>query len=401
MRKMFIRETALVLAAAVLTAGALASCRTDVSDGDIPYSPYLKIEKRNGVDTGGGYKDGVYVAYGIYEESIPADGKIVIPDGVELDWTWRNVYDKSDKWLGSLNGLKVNSISIPAGAGSMTFSNIWFWGIDIIYRGSLADWCEHGYLDSDLLNARSIKIGNGQTDPRKLERITASEIAGAKRIGERAFSGCEKLTSVEIPDSVTEIGGSAFYGSGLTAVTIGNGVTEIGDYAFYGCSGLTTVTIGKGVTKIGDDAFSSCSNLKEIAIPDSVKEIGDYAFAWCSGLMTLTIGKGVTKIGKDAFYECKKLTSVAIPDSVTEIGNQAFYNCSGLTTVTIGKGVTKIGEYAFSNCNALNSVTFAETDGWYWVNSANNEEQVDFSNPAENGSKLKNAYNTYFVRKTE
>ena len=158
MRKMFIRETALVLAAAVLAAGALASCRTDVSDGDIPYSPYLKIEKRNGVDAGGGYKDGVYVAYGIYEESIPADGKIVIPDGVELDWTWCEVYDKSNKWLRTLGISDVNSISIPAGAGSMTFQSITYlagwpsdWGsddivdIDIIYNGSLADWCEWRY----------------------------------------------------------------------------------------------------------------------------------------------------------------------------------------------------------------------------------------------------------------
>ena len=61
MRKMLVRETA-----AVLAAGTLASCRTDVSDGDIPYSPYLKIEKRNGVYIGGEYKDGVCVAYGIY-----------------------------------------------------------------------------------------------------------------------------------------------------------------------------------------------------------------------------------------------------------------------------------------------------------------------------------------------
>ena len=402
MRKMFIRETALVLAAAVLTAGALASCRTDVSDGDIPYSPYLKIEKRNGVDTGGGYKDGVYVAYGIYEESIPADGKIVIPDGVELDWTWRNVYDKSDKWLGSLNGSKVNSISIPAGASSMTFSNIWFSGIDIIYRGSLADWCEHGDLNYDLRNARSIKIGNGQTDPRKLERITASDIAGAKRIGYSAFYECKKLTSVEIPDSVTEIGGSAFYGcSGLTTLTIGNGVTEIGDYAFYGCSGLTTVTIGNGVKEIGERAFLNCSGLTTVDIPDSVTKIGDSAFFGCSGLTTLTIGKGVTEIGDDAFYECSNLKEIAIPDSVKEIGDYAFAWCSGLTTVTIGKGVTKIGEYAFSSCIALNSVTFAKTDGWYSVDSADNEEQVDFSNPAENGRQLQNAYGTYFVRNTE
>ena len=146
MRKMLVRETALVLAAAVVAAGTLASCSMD--DVNMPYSPYFKIEKR----------DGVYVVCGIYEDRIPADGGIVIPDGVELYATWDIAYDKSDKRLGILNSSKVNSISIPAGADSMTFQSITYlagwpsdWGsddivdIDIIYNGSLADWCEWRY----------------------------------------------------------------------------------------------------------------------------------------------------------------------------------------------------------------------------------------------------------------
>ena len=65
------------------------------------------------------------------------------------------------------------------------------------------------------------------------------------------------LTSVTIPDSVTSIGNSAFYGcSGLTSVTIPDSVTSIGDSAFYGCSGLTSVTIPDSVTSIGNSAFS-------------------------------------------------------------------------------------------------------------------------------------------------
>ena len=122
-------------------------------------------------------------------ESIPADGKIVIPDGVELGWTWRNVYDKSDKWFRTLELSDIKSISIPAGADSMTLDNItWLAGwpssgeadIDVIYRGSLADWCKNGDL-TRLYRAKSIKIGNGKTDLKTLEKITAAEIAGAKK----------------------------------------------------------------------------------------------------------------------------------------------------------------------------------------------------------------------------
>lgn len=51
------------------------------------------------------------------------------------------------------------------------------------------------------------------------------------------------MTSVEIPNSVNSIGGSAFSGcSGLTSVEIPKSVTYIGDFAFYNCSGLTSVT---------------------------------------------------------------------------------------------------------------------------------------------------------------
>ena len=468
MRKMLVRETALVLAAAVLAAGTLASCRTDVPDDDIPYSPYLRIEKRNGIYVGGEYKHGVYVAYGIYGDRIPEDGKIVIPDGVELDETWCEVYDESNKWLRTLEVSDIKSISIPAGTDSMTFYNIpelagWpsNWGsddivdIDIIYNGSLADWCEHGYLDSGLYRAKSIKIDGGHTDLKTLEtlnipgnvtkvngtafyrlgkfkrvtvpasvrvlggylsaelleykgefrewceidrsplycdsiiigerktnlktleKITEADFAGAKRIGDGAFYGCEKLTSVDIPDSVTEIGGEAF----------------------SGCTGLTAVTIGKGVTKIGTYAFENCSSLTSVEIPHSVTEIGFSAF-YGSGLTSVTIGKGVTKISRYAFEQCSSLTSVEIPDSVTEIGERAFSGCSGLTAVEIPHSVTEIGNSAFRNCYRLDSVTFAKTDGWYSVDLYGNKVSVDFSDPKNNASILKEEHPTY-ARKTE
>ena len=84
-------------------------------------------------------------------------------------------------------------------------------------------------------------------------------------IGSSAFSGCESLTSITIPNSVTSIGELAFYYcSSLTSVTIGNSVTSIGEGAFRDCSSLTSVTIGNSVTSIGEGAFYNCYSLTSV-----------------------------------------------------------------------------------------------------------------------------------------
>ena len=172
-----------------------------------------------------------------------------------------------------------------------------------------------------------------------------------------AFYGCSGLTSVTIPNSVTSIGQRVFENcSGLTSVTIGNSVTSIGYYAFSGCYGLTSVTIPNSVTSIGKYAFSGCSGLTSVTIPNSVTSIGERAFSGCSGLTSVTIGNSVTSIGYYAFSGCYGLTSVTIPNSVTTIVQSAFSNCRGLTSVTIGNSVTSIGKYAFSGCSKLTSI---------------------------------------------
>ena len=181
-------------------------------------------------------------------------------------------------------------------------------------------------------------------------------------IGEKAFYNCKSLISVTIGDSVTTIGIEAFgFCGSLTSVIIPDSVTTIGESAFYVCTSLTSVTIGDSVTTIGYEAFSWCNSLTSVTIPDSVTTIGGGAFSYCKSLTSVTIPDSVTTIGERVFCVCERLTSVTIPDSVTTIGESAFSFCTSLESVTIDNSITTIGKSAFQNCTSLTSVTIGNS----------------------------------------
>jgi hypothetical protein len=157
------------------------------------------------------------------------------------------------------------------------------------------------------------------------------------------------MTSVTIPDSVTNIVAGAFVNV-LTAITVDtnnpaysslNGVlfdksqTTLIQYPF----GLVgSYVVPSSVTTIGEAAFyghgkNGYSNLTSVTIPVSVTSIGMEAFFECYGLTNITILDGVTSIGYGAFYDCRSLTSAIIPNSVTSIGEYAFFHCLSLTSV--------------------------------------------------------------------
>jgi hypothetical protein len=232
--------------------------------------------------------------------------------------------------------------------------------------------------------SRTVVIPN-RINGKSVTGIGVGAFVGQFDYDTETFKG--NLTSVIIPNSVTEIGEFAFIGNQLTNITIPNSVTEIGESAFQG-NQLTRITIPNSVTKIGANAFRN-NQLTSITIPNSVTEIGALAFrgnpltnfSLASGntaytikdsfLLSkdekivfmhignekdITIPNGVIEIASYAFTD-KQLTSVTIPNGVTTIGGGAFSD-NQLTSVTIPKSVTDIkGQYTF-DATTLTSITF-------------------------------------------
>lgn len=229
-----------------------------------------------------------------------------------------------------------------------------------------------------------------------------------KKISSYAFADCNKVTTVQIGDDITEIGDYAFSGctslekvifAGTMAkwkevqIGVGNDILKkaniicsdgtiegdnsgesgkpedtivasgkCGDTVFWMLNQSGKLTIwgyGKMATYSAHhsapwDNFSS--KIKAIEIQNSVTSIGGFMFGHCTELTSVTIPSSVTEIGVSAFEGCIKLKDIILSDGITEIGNYAFRDCSSLTNITIPSTVTKIASWTFSDCTALTNV---------------------------------------------
>ena len=242
--------------------------------------------------------------------------------------------------------------------------------------------------------------------------------AGTKKIGIQAFGDCQNLTSIVLPDGLTEIDFSGVGCAYLAEITIPASVTTIGQEAVgfqHGIklqnlvirsaagsaaesyakeNGFTFVEIGATSGKCGENltwsvdaegtltisgtgamwdytSVSEDGNWRttapwyalspvKLVLNEGISYIGCEAFRGCGFAGSLTIPKSVTRLGREAFRDCQNLTNVVIPASLTSIKYGAFYGCTGLTSVTIPEGVTAIEVFAFRNCSSLTGVVIPE-----------------------------------------
>lgn len=228
-----------------------------------------------------------------------------------------------------------------------------------------------------------VRIGTGAfTVCESLENIDIPQ--SVTQIDDGAFSGCKKLTSILLPNNLTSLGlykekagADLFTGAGyadnsgdsrgvfngcsaLTKITVPTKVTQIGGKLFFGCSKLDTVTM-KGVSVIPKDTFNGCASLKKLEMT-SITSIGQTAFKDCEKLEEGPFIL-VENVSTGAFEGCislKRFSSAS--KKLTLIGYDAFYGCSALETVDLSySGVTTIDGRAFTLCTSLKSVLLPST----------------------------------------
>ena len=171
-------------------------------------------------------------------------------------------------------------------------------------------------------------------------------------IGKYALNYCYKLASINVDSNnkyYLSEDGVLFnndkniliqypIGKSAKEYVIPDGVTSVENRAFFGCDSLTSITIPDSVTSIGDSAFNLCDSLTSINVDSNNKYY---------------LSEDGVLFNKDKniliYYPSgKSVNEYAVPGSVTSIGEHAFNSCPALASITIPDNVTSIGANVFN-----------------------------------------------------
>ena len=226
---------------------------------------------------------------------------------------------------------------------------------------------------------------------------------GCEAIARKAFADDVELKSANLPDSLVQIGTSAFAGSGLIRLEVPESVRSIGSRAFSRCDDLRDVELSRGLESIGDEAFAHCRSLVHLSIPATVREMGvrvtfdtrvpeghvagegdagsvtAFMFADDAGVLYRRLPDGTEDAcdkGADAGSGSPESRLVALElidasaltlaeyrvlPGTRSIGPRAFSKNAFVRRVSLPEGVKIVGERAFAECAALFAIELPDT----------------------------------------
>lgn len=184
---------------------------------------------------------------------------------------------------------------------------------------------------------------------------------GITHIGDRAFQQMKTVTEVSLPYTLQSIGAFSFYQTSIRELSIPDNVISLGEQAFRNCAALTTLVIPEEVTEIPDYLCANCTELIIVTLPSTLISIGSCAFENCPKLGNLAFPHALKTVGDFAFYKCTSMTATSFSDHLVSIGSGAFGQCSNLTEMRLGSNLESIGAEAFYESGLTGDVTIPPT----------------------------------------
>lgn len=183
---------------------------------------------------------------------------------------------------------------------------------------------------------------------------------GVRKISAKAFTYCDEITEIILPDTLEEIGECAFsFMDAIESVTIPDSVRSIDKRAFTCCRNLRKVHIGAGVEQMGQAVFENCGWLEHIEVSEGngtysangqclLSKDGSVLFC-CTGNSEgrAVIPDGVRRIESNAFCRACGITEVVLPDSLQHISAMAFSGCIKLKNLHLPEDEIYIDPLAF------------------------------------------------------
>ncbi len=151
----------------------------------------------------------------------------------------------------------------PAGDGTFCVSG---------YTGDEAEVVIPETYGSGIITVLGDKLFSGHKE------ITSVRIPDTvTNMGEFIFDGCENLRHIELPSELECLWGYTFVRSGIEEITLPDKLVTLPPFAFKDCKSLRKVVCGKGLKKVYSWVFAGCDSLEEFIRSDSV-EVSEKAF---------------------------------------------------------------------------------------------------------------------------